>query len=149
MNDNPQPPNQNPPPEFLSRHEERRRRMEERRAARAAGGPNAAGAWIVGAILIILGLVFLVQNLGGMILLNNWWALFILIPAVGAFGAAWRTYQAAGGHLTLPARGSLVVGLILLLVTAIFLLNLSWTLLGPIVIILAGIGLLLNVIIPG
>ncbi len=75
--------------------------------------------------------------------------LFILLPAVAAFGNTWRAYLAAGGHLTGPARGSLVAGLILLMVTAIFLFNLSWTYLGPILIILAGIGLLLNVILPG
>jgi hypothetical protein len=144
MSENPQPTDPNTAPGPMSRHEERRLRREERREAR--GG---SGAWIVGAILIVLGLVFLAQNLGGTLLIQNWWALFILIPAVAAFSAAWNAYKSAGNRLTMPARGSLVGGLILLMITAVFLLNLSWTLLGPIIIILAGVGLLLNVIIPG
>ena len=53
-------------------------------------------------------------------------------------------YQNAGDQLTAPARGSLFVGLILLLITAMFLFNLSWTLFGPIILILAGIGILIN-----
>jgi hypothetical protein len=134
-----------PEPEYLSRREERWRRREERRAAR---GGRSGGAWIGGAILIALGIIFLLQNLGAATL-ENWWALFILIPAVGAFGNAWRSYQAAGGHLTASARGSLIGGFALTMVAAIFLFNLSWGLLGPLLIILVGIGLLLNAFLPG
>jgi len=90
----------------------------------------------------------LLQNLGAS-LLNNWWALFILIPALGAFANAWRAYQEAGGHLTASARSSLFGGLILTLVAAIFLFNLSWGLLGPILLILIGIGIFVNVALPG
>ena len=48
--------------------------------------------WIWAVVLIVLGLVFLVQNLTGFTL-DNWWALFILIPAVAAFANAWRANQ--------------------------------------------------------
>ena len=99
-------------------------------------------------LLIVVGLVLLAQNFG-ISTLNNWWALFILIPAVGALANAWRAYSAAGGHLTGSARGSLIGGLILLMVTAVFLFNLNWSLLGPILIILAGAGLLINTMLPG
>ena len=135
--------NQNQP-EYLNRYEARRQRREARRAMRGQYG----GTWVGGAILILLGVIFLLQNMGALTL-NNWWALFILIPALGAFGAAWRAYQAAGGHLTAAARGSLIGGLILTMVTAIFLFELYWGILGPIIIILAGIGLLLNAFLPG
>jgi len=74
--------------------------------------------------------------------------LFILLPALGAFGAAWRSYQNEG-RLTASARGSLVGGLVLVLIAAIFLFGLDWGLLGPVVIILAGAGLLLNTLLPG
>ncbi len=131
-------------PEDLSRYEARRQRREERRAMRGQYG----GSWVGGAILLLLGVIFLLQNMGALTL-NNWWALFIMIPALGAFGAAWRAYQAADGRLTAAARGSLIGGLILTLITAIFLFELSWGVLGPIVIILAGIGLLLNAFLPG
>ena len=120
------------------------RRREERWAAR---GGRGSGAWIGGAILIILGLVFLLQNMGAFVL-NNWWALFILIPAIGAFGAAWRTYQTAGGRLTAASRGSLISGFVLTMVAAVFLFNLNWTVVGPVLIILAGIALLMNAFLP-
>jgi cation transport ATPase len=111
----------------------------ERRAARRGG----EGAWIIGVVLVILGIVFLLQNMGA-VNLKNWWALFIMIPALGAFGDAWRTYQNAGKRLTSKARGSMFVGVLLTMVSAAFLFNLNWTYLGPILIILAGAGLLAN-----
>src|SRR5512146_1135342 len=111
----------------MDRHEERMRRREERWAAR---GGRGSGAWVGGAILVILGLIFLLQNMGYFVV-NNWWALFILIPAIAAFGAAWRTYQDAGGRLTGAARGSLIGGLVLTMVAAVFLFNLNWTVVGP------------------
>jgi len=132
-------------PETLDRYERRRRRRAERRAAR---GTRYGGAWVGGAILILLGIVFLLQNLGSLSL-NNWWALFILLPALGALGAAWRTYQSAGGHLTATARGSLIGGLVLTMITAAFLFDLNWGILAPVLIVLAGIGLLINAFLPG
>ena len=148
MSDNPQEPastNKAPQPEYISRHEERRQRREERIAAR---GGRSGSAWVLGGILIVVGILLMLQNLN-LFYLQNWWALFILIPAVGSFAAAWRIYQNAGGHLTAPARSSLIGGLILTMVTAIFLFNLNWTILGPILIILIGIGILINTFLPG
>ncbi|MBE0699903.1 MAG: hypothetical protein IH586_23505 [Anaerolineaceae bacterium] len=147
MNDNlqdnsqTQNPTNNPP---LSRHEERQMRREARREARYQSG----GAWIGGAVLIGLGIIILMQNFGALYL-QNWWALFILIPAVGAFGNTWRAYQGAGGRMTAQARGSLIGGLVLSMVAVIFLFNLSWGLLGPAILVLAGVGILINALLPG
>jgi uncharacterized membrane protein YjjP (DUF1212 family) len=80
--------------------------------------------------------------------LENWWALFILIPALGAFGNAWKSYQSSK-HLSAPVRASLISGIILTMVAAIFLLNLNWAIIGPVLLILAGAGLLINVMLPG
>jgi hypothetical protein len=150
MNENPQNNNQSSgssnQPEYHDRHEWRRRMREERWERR--GGRGMGSAWFGGAILILIGIIILLQNFG-QTTLQNWWALFILIPAVGSFGAALRIYQNAGGHLTAPARGSLIAGLVMVMVTAIFLFNLNWTWLGPIILILAGAGLLLNALLPG
>ncbi len=146
--DNSSDPNNSAPqgerPPAVDRFEERQRRREERRAARM---DRPGGGLIGGAVLLVVGVVLLAQNFG-INTLNNWWALFILIPAVGALGNAWRAYQAADGRLTAGARGSLIGGLVLLMVTAVFLFNLNWGLLGPVVIILAGVGLLLNTMLP-
>jgi hypothetical protein len=106
-----------------------------------------SGGWVGGAILIGLGLLLLLQNLGGL-QLENWWALFILIPAIGGLGAAWSNYQEAGGRMTRHVRSSLFGALILILVTAIFLFNLDWFIFGPLLLILGGGILLLNTVIP-
>lgn len=97
-------------------------------------------AWIGGVVLIVIGIVFLLQNISG-INLGNWWALFILIPALGSLATAWRIYQ-THGRLTAAARGPLVGGFILLLVAVIFLFNLDWGKVWPLFLIIAGLGAL-------
>ena len=132
-------------PEPANGWETHQQRRQERRAAR---GSRTNGSWIGGIILILIGVGFLLQT-QGFYYLQNWWALFILIPALGAFGNAWRAYQDAGGYLNAQARGSLIMGVLFSMVTATFLFNLNWSLLGPMLIILAGIGILLNAVLPG
>ncbi len=103
------------------------------------------GAWVAGIILIVLGAAFLAQNTGFRVIpLDNWWALFILIPAVGALGAALRTYRSAGNQWTAPARASLLGGIVLTVLVFGFLFSLDWKYFGPILFILAGLGLLSN-----
>lgn len=99
--------------------------------------------WLGGLVLIVLGIVFLVQNLSGFTL-ANWWALFILIPAAGSFSAAWRIYRNSGNRLTQAAAGPLTGGVILATVAAVFLLNLDWGVIWPVFVILAGLGALLG-----
>lgn len=138
MND--QPPINETPAEPMDRREARR----ERRAERLAD-PSRPGAWVAGLVLILLGTMFLLRNTGIFDFpLNNWWALFILIPAIGAFSTALRTFRSAGNQLTPPATSSFLVGLVLTLVTTIFLFGLNWSLFGPILIILTGIGILIT-----
>ncbi len=65
-----------------------------------------SGSWF-GFALIAVGVLFLVQNYLGYEL-HNWWALFVLIPAVGFFSSAWyRVWPIfvilAGVGLLLPA----------------------------------------------
>jgi hypothetical protein len=122
-------------------------RWEERRQRRASRG-SSTGTLVFGAILILLGIAFLLQTLG-IFDLDNWWALFIMLPAVGAFESAWREYKDAGSRLNSKARGSLILGFILTMVTAVLLFELNWSVLGPILIILAGIAILTNALLPG
>jgi hypothetical protein len=131
-------------PPVYSRSEERRRRREERRAAR---GGRFGGGWVGGAMLIAAGALLLLQNLTGSSL-GNWWALLLLIPALSAFAAALRLFQRAGGHLTAAVRGLLISGLVLTMAAAVFLLDLNWSLAGPILLILAGIAVIVNMMLP-
>jgi hypothetical protein len=100
-------------------------------------------AWIAGGVLILLGVVFIVRNIAGLSL-GNWWALFILIPAIGSLMTAFRMYERNGRHFTSASRGPLIGGLVLLAVTAIFLFNLEWGKVWPLILILVGLGLLLT-----
>jgi hypothetical protein len=124
------------------RMERRAERAQRREAARAHGW---SGPWVGGAILIALGLIFLAQNLGVKVL-DNWWALFILIPAIGSLATGWNLYQANSGQWTPAARGSLITGFVLLVVTAAFLFNLNWSWVLPVLLILAGVGVLASVL---
>ncbi len=114
--------------------------MEEQPPSRR---PSTRSNWAWGAVLIILGLVFLVQNLTGLTL-NNWWALFILIPAVAAFGNAWRAYQRNDRRINGQVTSSVIGGLAPLLVALIFLFELDWGRVWPLFLILGGIALLLS-----
>ena len=100
-------------------------------------------AWIAGVVLILLGIIFIVRNIAGLAL-GNWWALFILIPAVGSLMTAFRMYERNGRRFTSASRGPLVGGLVLLAVTAVFLFHLDWAKVWPLILILVGLGLLLT-----
>ncbi len=126
----------------MERHAARVQRRAERRAARYAGG----GTWIVGVALIILGGIFMLQNMGT-VLIHNWWALFILLPALGSFATAYGAYRNSG-RLTVVARSSLIGGLILTAIAAFFLLDLDWARWWPTLLILVGVGALTNAVLP-
>ncbi len=100
-------------------------------------------AWIAGGVLILLGIIFIVRNIAGLSL-GNWWALFILIPAIGSLMTAFRMYERNGGRFTSASRGPLVGGLVLLAITAVFLFHLEWGKVWPLILILVGLGLLLT-----
>lgn len=95
-----------------------------------------------GLILIGIGTIFLLSQFTGFYF-HNWWALFILIPGVMKLNEAWQSYR-ADGRLTHNTRGALIGGTLITMVAAFFLLNLSWNLFWPLVLILLGISALLN-----
>jgi hypothetical protein len=102
--------------------------------------------WVWGLVLIALGGLFLVQNMTGFEL-NNWWALFILLPAFGAFGRAIERYRAMG-RFSSQVRGPLLGGIVLVVVALVFLFNLQFENLWPILLILGGVLLLVNGMLP-
>lgn len=100
-------------------------------------------SWIPGLILVGLGLVFLLNNFFDIDFLNNWWALFILIPALANLNNAWRHYREAG-RWNDAAIGSLTGGILIGFVALIFLFELSWSMFWPILLIILGAGILLR-----
>jgi hypothetical protein len=91
--------------------------------------------------MIGVGAVYLLHNVGYLPAIDNWWSLFMLIPATGLLSAAigaYRRHGEWGNDVTLLLIGSLIfVGF-----TAVFLfeLNFSWFL--PLVLIGGGLLLL-------
>jgi hypothetical protein len=138
QNQNPEPNPSTPPPVYQDRHEQRRAERQARREVRWQRRSHYG--WVGGAFLILVGLLILLQNMG-IAVLQNWWALFILIPAFWSFVAAWENYQATG-QLTRHGVWSLIVGIGLTLLSGFFLLDLNLSPYWPLLLILAGIALL-------
>lgn len=132
-------PTNNAAPDWRElRRQEREQRRAEHRASRGNSG------WIVGAVFILLGVLLIFQNMGA-ITLNNWWALFILIPAAASFGAAWNIFN-NNGELSPAVIGPIVAGLVFVGLTVVFLLelNLNWSLVWPILLIVIGVSMLIG-----
>ena len=111
---------------------------EEKATTTRRSPGNVMGALI----LIALGVIFLLQRVGNFSL-DNWWALFILIPAFGAFTSAFQIWRSTG-RLSYGVWTTFFGGLFPLLVAAMFLFDLDWAVYWPLFIILPGIGMLTN-----
>ncbi len=97
-------------------------------------------AWYGGAVLIIVGLAFIVQNLHlPFIQEGNWWALFLLIPIVAILDDIYRIYttapQGKAGAIASKAVGLLVIGAIMI----IFLFGINLGIYWPVLVIAAGL----------
>jgi len=103
---------------------------------------HGGGAWVPGLILIGIGAYFLLRNFTNFEL-NNWWALFILIPAFGSLSKFMGDYRREG-RINGDARGALIGGMIMLFVAAVFLFGLNWGAVWPVFLIIAGLGALLS-----
>ena len=106
---------------------------------------NNKAPWLGGIVLIFLGLVFLLNNLGLMRLPGNWWAIFIMLPSFASWYGAWRQYESNGGHLSQGVISALTWGSLPFLISLIFLFNLSWGLFWPLILIFVGVSALVNV----
>jgi hypothetical protein len=95
-----------------------------------------------GFILLILGIILMAQQLGGFTF-ENWWALFILIPALSAFGSAVAMWQ-RDRRLHFGIWSAFYGGIMPLFVAIMFLFDLDWGVWWPMFIILAGFGIMLS-----
>ena len=141
--------NNNPNGQPVNYLDEREQWRAQRRAAREERHAfrHTNGAWIGGAILILLGLIFLLQNTG-IYILHNWWALFILIPAFGSYATAYGIYRSNGNRLTYAVRGSLIGGVFFTLLAGAFLFEIAAGLFWPLILIVVGVALLVNFVSP-
>lgn len=81
----------------------------------------------IGAILLItLGAVFLAQEAGVLRHSANWWVIFLAIPGLGLIWNAYTRHQEEGEYTTGQAV-ALVFGAALLVLTAIFIFDPTWS----------------------
>jgi len=101
-----------------------------------------ASVW-VGIAFVLFGIIMILQT-AGLVRLNNWWALFILIPALASFGKAWHQARTNGGRFTRSVSGPISGGLFISTVALLFLFSLDWGRYWPVFIVLAGLTTLLG-----
>jgi hypothetical protein len=107
---------------------------------RRHGSRSSTSTLAFGAVMIVVGIIFLLQQ-AGTFHLDNWWALFILIPTVASWGTAWRLYRSSG-RITRSVRSAFFSGLFPLFVALIFLFEMDWGKVWPVFLILGGVGAL-------
>jgi hypothetical protein len=90
--------------------------------------------------LILVGVLLLLRNYAGW-QIDNWWALFFLLPAIGSLWGAYWVWRTTG--LGYAVAGPLITGLVFLTIAAIFLLQLEWGKIWPVFLLLGGFGALL------
>ncbi len=99
--------------------------------------------WVGGTILIVIGGLLLLQNMGVATGLRNWWALFLFIPAVVTGIAAYSAYQEKG-YLDRAAWGAFTGALVPLVIGVFFLFGLNWSVFWPLILIAVGVIALMN-----
>lgn len=100
---------------------------------------SSASTYVVGGAVILMGVIFLITNMGGRTP-QNWWAVFMYVPAILILAQAYSVRQKTGSL----NGGSLIGALSIIVVATIFLLNLSFGTVWPVFIILGGISMLLS-----
>ena len=103
------------------------------------GEPKGLSNWS-GLSLVVLGVgLFVLNSFKGS--LENWWALFILLPAIGLFYGGREISRRADGRLPFLARFNFAIGTIVLVVAMMFLLNLSWSVWWPLMLMTPGLSM--------
>lgn len=95
-----------------------------------------------GLIMITVGVIFLLTQFIDF-QFRNWWALFILIPAIISWTWAARSIMEAGA-LTPKSIQAITGSLFPIFVASIFLFQWDWTLVWPGFIVIAGLNALAN-----
>ncbi|MCB8943198.1 MAG: hypothetical protein H6658_05540 [Ardenticatenaceae bacterium] len=97
------------------------------------------GNWVLGAGIIVVGVVLLLRNIIGFEF-DNWWVLFMLIPLAMMGVKAWQDWQVNGRVNT----GSVIPILGILVIITVSLFNLSWSAIWPVYFIIGGLSILLG-----
>ncbi len=99
----------------------RHRKRAERRETRNGGGLGPFAALV----LIAVGTLYLLQQAKILPSLTNWWALFLLLPALGMISAGIGAFQQNGHEWTRVVVLPFLGGLLMVGLTAVFFFGLS------------------------
>lgn len=94
-----------------------------------------------GLVVIVVGVLFLLRNLGislPFMQLHNWWALFILLGAIPSLAYAVQRYRSVG-QADYRVLHSLLTAAAVVMVAVLFLLDLSWERWWPLFVIYGGL----------
>lgn len=104
--------------------------------------PSSNG-WALGVAIIAIGAILLARNLGidfFFLEFDNWWAIFILLAAIGPLQHAYSTFMREG--FTNPVANSLVTTGAIVFVALLFLMDLSFMVWWPVFVIIGGLYML-------
>jgi len=99
---------------------------------------------MIGISVVLVGLTFLLQE-AGVVHLDNWWAIFLVVPAAGSFVNVVRRYRQEG-QVSRKVTAPLISGVATLILAVFFLFNMDIGKLWPVFVILAGISILFGYI---
>ena len=118
--------------------------MEENNKTNNGGIKQSSSLWI-GLAFIAGGAVVLLNQSGLLSFELNWWAFFILIPAIGSFSSAYNRYRVTNNLFDMSVMMPALIGLFM--IGLMFNLlggngwNFNWSLLWPIMLIVIGLGM--------
>jgi len=118
----------------------------ENRQQKSGDGRTTNNMWI-GVIFILGGILVLLNQYDLLPVELNWWALFMLFPAVGVFSGAYNRYRSEGSMFSMGVMVPGLIGLFIVGFAFIMLFNVSfniWNLLWPLMMIVIGLGMVLN-----
>ena len=104
----------------------------------------SSNLWI-GLAFIAGGAVVLLNQSGMLSFELNWWAFFILIPAIGSFSNAYHRYRATNNLFDMSVMMPVLIGLFMIGLMFNLLIgngwNFNWNFLWPIMLIIIGLGM--------
>jgi hypothetical protein len=95
------------------------------------------------AILIMVGIILLIQNISPIPLHLNWWAAFIYIPVLGSLVSAFNSFEKSG-KFDAAVRSSLGGVIVVGTIATMLLLGVDWQQWWPLVLIAPGLSMLIN-----
>ena len=103
-----------------------------------------SSSWSWGVVLVLLGAIFLLNNMGYHFLkVENWWAMFILAPGLSMMGTSFKYFRAKN-RFSRGARSRGLLGLILSAFAVSLFFGIDLFYVGPALLIGFGIYLLLK-----